>query len=86
MTENSLQQQLVASKKYEEWFSLLPDYMVNEILNGGFALHHLLGRYYGYLDEELTIPSLWIHAKLPAEELPNINDIYKKIIHAFNSK
>ena len=83
--ENELQNKLISSAKYSLWFQNLPEHIVYEIQNNGFNLTHLIGKYNGYLDEDMeNIPSLWVAAGLPVEELPNILNIYQKIINKFN--
>lgn len=84
--ENELQAKLIANDKYGQWVSQLPDYLTYELQNSGFQLHHLIGRYYGYLDEDMTIQSLWLAAGLPVESLPNILQIYQQIINKFNER
>ena len=82
--ENELQFQLIGSEKYTAWFQSLPEHIQYEIQNGGFNLHHLIGRYNGYIDEDMDIPSLWVAVGLEPEGLPNIINVYQNIIKKLN--
>ena len=84
--ETQLQTQIIGTPKYREWFGLLPDYLVYEIQNSGFMLHHLIGKYNGYLDEEMTIPSLTTHLGLEVGSEINIFNVYQDIIKCLNQQ
>lgn len=78
--ENDLQLELITSDKYKEWLVSLPDYISYEMQNSGFQLHHLVGKFYGFLDEDMTIPSLSMYVEAEVDQ-PNILDIYQSIIN-----
>lgn len=80
MTEYDLQTKLIAHIKFKEWMGSLPEQYVFQIQNEGFQLHHLIGKYWGYLDEEMNTPSLWIHVGLDPSELSSVLEIYNQII------
>lgn len=80
-TETELQIELVEKDKFREWMSQLPDYIQYEINNAGFQLHHLIGKYNGFLDPDMEIQSLWAYVGLEIDELPNILTVYKQIIN-----
>ena len=82
--EEHLQLQLIGNPTYALWFQSLPDYVVFEIQNSGFYLHHLIGKYNGYLDSEMTVKGLWLFVGLEGEQLPNILNLYQSIINKLN--
>ena len=81
--ENELQSIIIQTEAYKKWYASLPDWTLYEIQNSGFMLHHLIGKYDGYLDLDMTIPSLSVHIGL-TEGLINILTLYDKLIKHAN--